>query len=52
MGRWVRQSEAQASRLLRVLDQACQRWVLVLCLDEIFFHRVPILMSLEPISLA
>jgi len=52
VGRWVRQSEAQASRLLRVLDQACQRWVLVLCLDEIFFHRVPILMAVEPVSLA
>jgi len=52
VGRWVRQSEAQASRLLRVLDQACQRFVLVLCLDEIFFHRVPILMAVEPVSLA
>jgi len=25
---------------------------LVLCLDEIFFHREPILMGVEPISLA
>jgi hypothetical protein len=52
VGRWVRQSEAQASRLLRVLDQACQRFVLVLCRDEICFHRVPILMAVEPVSLA
>ena len=52
VGRWARQSEAQASRLLRVLDQACQRFVLVLCLDEIFFHRAPILMAVEPVSLA
>ena len=52
VGRWVQQSEAQAGRILRVLDRACQRWVLVLCLDEIFFHRVPILMAVEPVSLA
>jgi hypothetical protein len=52
VGRWVRQSEAQASRILRVLDRACQRFVLVLCLDEIFFHRVPILMAVEAVSLA
>jgi hypothetical protein len=52
VGRWVQQSEAQANRLLKVLDQACQRFVLVLCLDEIFFHRVPILMAVEPVSLA
>jgi hypothetical protein len=52
VGRWVQQSEAQASRMLRVLDRACQRLVLVLCLDEIFFHREPILMAVDPVSLA
>jgi hypothetical protein len=52
VGRWVRQSAQQSSRILAVLDQACQRWVLVLCLDEIFFHREPILMAVEPVSLA
>ena len=52
VGRWVQQSAQQSSAILRVLDQACQRWVLVLCLDEIFFHRQPILMGVEPISLA
>lgn len=52
VGRWVQQSEVQASRILKVLDRACQRWVLVLCLDEIFFHREPILMAVEPVSLA
>ncbi len=50
VGRWVRQSEAQASRILRVLDRAWQRFVRVLCLDEIFFHRVPILMASKPTS--
>jgi hypothetical protein len=52
VGRWVHQSAEQSSAILRVLDRACQRWVLVLCLDEIFFHREPILMGVEPISLA
>ncbi len=52
VGRWVQQSAQQSRGILEVLDRACQRWVLVLCLDEIFFHRVPILMSVEPISLA
>jgi hypothetical protein len=35
-----------------LLDRFDQRWVLVLCLDEIFFHREPILMAVEPLSLA
>lgn len=52
VGRWVQQSAEQSSAILRVLDRACQHWVLVLCLDEIFFHRKPILMGVEPISLA
>ena len=52
VGRWVQQSAEQSSRLLRVLDRACQRWVLTVCLDEIFFHREPILMAVEPVSLA
>jgi hypothetical protein len=52
VGRWVQQSAQQSSAILRVLDRACQRWVLVLCLDEIFFHREPILMGVEPLSLA
>lgn len=51
VGRWVHQSAQQSSRILAVLDRACQRWVLVLCLDEIFFHREPILMAVEPASL-
>jgi hypothetical protein len=52
VGRWVQQSAQQSSRILEVLDRACQRWVLVLCLEEIFFHREPILMAVEPVSLA
>jgi len=51
VGRWVRHSQRQSHRMLDVLDRACQRLVLVVCLDEIFFHRDPILMGVEPISL-
>jgi hypothetical protein len=52
VGRWVAQASRQAGDLLALLDQLCQRWVLVRCLDEIFFHREPILMALEPHSMA
>jgi len=52
VGRWVQQSAQQSRGILEVLDRACQRWVLVLCRDEIFFHREPILMGVEPISWA
>jgi hypothetical protein len=52
VGRWVSQASRQAGDLLALLDQLCQRWVLVLCLDEIFLHREPILMGVEPHSMA
>jgi hypothetical protein len=52
VGRWVSRASRQAGDLLARLDQLCQRWVLVLCLDEIFFHREPILMGVEPHSMA
>jgi len=51
-GRWVAQASRQAGDLLALLDHCCQRWVLVLCLDEIFLHREPILMAVEPHSMA
>lgn len=51
VGRWVQHASAQARRILSVVDRACQRWVWTLCLDEIFFHQVPILMAVEPVSL-
>lgn len=51
VGRWVQQAAVQAGRILEVLDRACQARVLVLCLDEIFFHREPIWMGIEPDSL-
>jgi len=51
LGRWVQQAARQAGLLLQVLDAACQRLVLVLCLDEIFFRRQPVLMAVEPHSM-
>jgi len=52
VGRWVHQSAEQSSAILKVLDRACQRWVWVVGLDAIFLHREPILMGVEPMSLA
>jgi hypothetical protein len=52
VGRWVGQASRHAGGLLAVLDQCCQRFVLVLCLDEIFLHREPVLMAIEPTSMA
>jgi hypothetical protein len=51
-GRWVQEAAAQAGRLLVVLDLACQARVRVRCLDEIFLHRAPVLMAIEPHSMA
>src|SRR5262249_9179634 len=52
LGRWVNQAARRASRLLVILDKACRPLVLCLCLDEIFFHRKPVLMAVEPHSMA
>jgi hypothetical protein len=52
LGRWVNRSARRAGRLLAVLDKAVRPLVLSLCLDEIFFHRKPVLMGVEPQSMA
>ena len=52
VGRWVQEAAAQAGRLLVVLDLVCQVRVRVLCLDAIFLHREPVLMAIEPHSMA
>ena len=52
VGRWEQEAAARAGRLLVVLALACQARVRVLCLDEIFLHRVPVLMAIEPNSMA
>jgi hypothetical protein len=52
VGRWVDQAGVQAGGILAVVDRLCQVWVVSLCLDEIVFHRGPVLMAVEPSSMA
>lgn len=52
LGRWVRQAACRARGVLAALDHACRSLVVCLCLDEIFFRRRPVLMGIEPFSLA
>jgi hypothetical protein len=52
VGRWGQAAAAQAGRLLVGLDLAWQARVRVLCLDEIFLHRAPVLMAIAPHSMA
>lgn len=49
--RWIDQQAQRAGRVLAVLDQACRWLVGPLCLDEIFCHRRPILVGVEPHSM-
>jgi hypothetical protein len=51
LGRWTQHWARRAGLLLAVLDRACQRLVLMLCLAEIFVRRQPVLMGVEPLSL-
>jgi hypothetical protein len=51
VGRWVQHSCEQAGRVLAVLDEACRTRVFTLCLDEIFFHQIPVLAMVEPHSM-
>src|SRR4051794_4700384 len=50
--RWVHQEAVKAGALLQRLDRACKTLVTVACLDEIFFRRQPVLVAVEPQSLA
>src|SRR5262245_30845644 len=52
LGRWVQQAARRAGGLLQALDRACRGLVVCLSLDEIFFRRQPVLMGIEPHSLA
>jgi hypothetical protein len=49
--RWVKAAGHAAGRILKHLDARCQALVLVGCLDEIFFHRRPVLVGVEPASM-
>jgi hypothetical protein len=50
--RWVHQEAVKAGRLLKRLDHAGKALVRVACLDEIFFRRQPVLVAVEPRSMA
>jgi hypothetical protein len=49
--RWITAAGQAAGRVLKYLDAHCKALVLVGCLDEIFFHRRPVLVGVEPTSL-
>lgn len=51
VGRWVGEAAEKAGQLLAVLDRCCRKLVGTLCLDEIFLHRQPVLMGVEPHSM-
>jgi hypothetical protein len=52
VGRWVRAAALKAARVLAAVDRAAAPLVRVLCLDEVFFHRRPVLVGVDPVSLA
>jgi hypothetical protein len=49
--RWAQAAARAAGKILQRLDRACRSLVLVGCLDEIFFHRRPVLVGVEPHSM-
>jgi len=49
--RWVQAAGKAAGAVLKRLDRGCRVLVLVGCLDEIFFHRRPVLVGIEPQSM-
>jgi hypothetical protein len=49
--RWVLAAGQAAGEVLKQLDHSCKALVLVGCLDEIFFHRKPVLVGVEPRSM-
>jgi hypothetical protein len=49
--RWVQAAGKAAGKVLKQLDRSCRVLVLVGCLDEIFFHRRPVLVGVEPMSM-
>ena len=49
--RWIKAAGLAAGRVLKHLDGRCTALVLIGCLDEIFFHRRPVLVGVEPTSM-
>jgi hypothetical protein len=52
IGRWVQAAGEAAGRVLKRLDAQCKALVVAACLDEIFFHGRPVLVGVEPESMA
>jgi hypothetical protein len=50
--RWIKAAGHAAGRVLKSLDARCRVLVRVGCLDEIFFHGRPVLVGIEPASMA
>src|SRR3954451_12900583 len=50
--RRIKAAGLAAGRVLKALDARCRALVLVGCLDEIFFHGRPVLVGVEPASMA
>ena len=50
--RRIKAAGLAAGRALKSLDARCRALVLVGCLDEIFFHGRPVLVGVEPASMA
>jgi hypothetical protein len=50
LGRWVAAAR-QAGRVLQALDAACPVYVRTACLDEIYCHRQPVFVAVEPHSM-
>jgi hypothetical protein len=50
--RRIKAAGLAAGRVLKSLDARCRVLVLVGCLDEIFFHGRPVLVGVEPASMA
>jgi hypothetical protein len=49
--RWTQIAETAAGQVLEQLDRSCKPLVREGCLDEIFFHRRPTLVGIEPRSM-
>ena len=50
--RWVQSWCTRAGQILKVLDGACKKLVVAMCIDELFFRRQPVLVGVEPHSMA
>ena len=52
VGRWVQEAAQKAGQVLKTLDQFTRKLAVCVCLDEIFFRRDPVLVVVEPNSMA